>query len=759
LPHLLHLGNDYEDSRNGMKERLLLPGKAWRKRRIFFGLVLILLALTSAIISFVILIGMTNLVPDRDVTLTLIFVNGGMVVGLIAIIIGELYPLIVARRARRAASRLHIRIVTLFSLVACIPALIIAIIAGITLNLGLDRWFDSNTRQIVGSSVSLANAYASATLQSLQATSYSMALQLDNPRLMRLNPSEYRRQLTLHAAGRDLRGVFLLDRKGQVLFSSERGGEDGLPIPPTQWIGEATETRPVQFQPGNHDYFGVILQMHNLSETWLYAVRDIDSSVLEALRLTEINTNNYREMEASRFVAQIAFATLYFCLVLIMLLSAIWTALAVADRLVHPIRLLIDAADDVASGNMEVMVPVRARDGDVGQLAKTFNYMIQELRNQRNELIGLHGMSDERRRFIETVLSGVSAAVIGVDAQGLVTVTNRSAQAMFDFDATAITGQSLVHIHAEIGQVFEAALDTDKKKHRTQLILNQKGRARVYDVQVTKEAGKEAKEEEREAYSFVVTIDDITDLVEAQRSSAWADVARRIAHEIKNPLTPIQLSAERLRRRYGKMIDEGREVFDQCVDTIIRQVGDIGRMVDEFSSFARMPKPTLTPTDLRPILQESCFLVEISKHHVGLVRDFGDAPLIGAFDGRLIGQAFANIIKNASEAIEARLVKEQEAGESQDLVLGRILVKARMQNDMIIVDVMDNGIGLPSEQRQKLLEPYMTTREKGTGLGLAIVRKIVEEHGGVLELHDAPVEFSSQGAMIRMRFPIINKAG
>jgi len=728
----------------------LHPRKIWTERRILFGIMLIGLALTSSAFSFLVLIGMTSIVPNRSVTLWLIVINGLMVAGLVTIIARELYPLIVARRAQRTASRLHIRIITLFALVASIPALIIAIIASLTLNLGLDRWFDTNTRQIVGSSVSLANAYASATLQSLTSTSYTMASQLDNPRLLRLNPSEYHRQLTLHAAGRNLRGIFLLNHEATILAKSERGGEETLPLPPTSWISEATETHPVQFQPGDHDYFGLILKMNNMDQTWLYVVRDIDPYVLEALRLTEINTDRYREMEANRIPAQIAFAILYFCLVLIMLLSAIWTALAIADKLVRPIRLLIDAADKVANGDMDTMVPVRSRDGDVGQLAKTFNYMVRELKNQRNELVALHDQSDERRRFTEAVLSGVTAAIIGVDAQGFITIINRSAQDMFDLEPKTITGKSLPVIHHEIGQVFDTARQSHKKHHHDQLLVTQKDKSRVYNVQVTKE------ETQAKNHSFVITIDDITDLVDAQRASAWADVARRIAHEIKNPLTPIQLSAERIRRRYGKIIIEGRDVFDQCIDTIIRQVGDIGRMVDEFSSFARMPKPAMKVTDLRPILQEACFLTEISHQNIILTRDFADLPLLGAFDARLIGQAFANVIKNAGEAIETRL--EQEKNQQQTKT-GTILVKAYAQQEINIVDVIDNGIGWPEEHRHKLLEPYMTTREKGTGLGLAIVRKIVEEHGGVLELHDAPADFDAQGAMIRMIFPTIKKVG
>ena len=248
--------------------------------------------------------------------------------------------------------------------------------------------------------------------------------------------------------------------------------------------------------------------------------------------------------------------------------------------------------------------------------------------------------------------------------------------------------------------------------------------------------------------SYVVTVDDITDLVSAQRSSAWADVARRIAHEIKNPLTPIQLSAERIRRRFGKVIVEDREVFDQCTETIIRQVGDIGRMVDEFSAFARMPKPEMKLLDLREPLREASFLVEVSRAEITFERDFGGEPLMGTFDSRLLSQAFGNLIKNAAEAIEAA---ELESGRK-----GTIRIRAARRGNSFVVDVIDNGKGLPRENRQRLLEPYMTTREKGTGLGLAIVKKIVEDHGGTLELHDAPREFDQgRGAMIRILLPAV----
>ena len=710
----------------------------------FFGILIIAMALLTAVVSFAILLGFTPVIPSTFVTLILIGVNSVWVLGLIAVTVYEMMPIVRAWRARTAASRLHIRIISLFAMVATLPAVVVAIVAGVTLNQGLDRWFDTTTRQIVDSSIDLANGYADETLQNLKNSSYAMALALDNRQLFTLNPTEYRVQLTRHAAGRDLRGAFLLSPNGTVFLQSNIGGEDKLPIPPANLIVQATQGSPFTFQPGEHDYFGIILKLSDIPNTFLYLVRDVDQRVLSALRLTEANTARYRDLNENRVPTQIAFAVLYLCLFLSLLLSAIWTGIAVADRLVRPIRLLIGAADDVASGNMDVVVPVRAKDGDVGQLARTFNYMVSELKSQRNELIAVRDQIDERRRFTEAVLAGVNAGVAGIDENGDVTIINRSAETMFGITPEDVIGNSILSLNAEIGQVFEVPRATGRTNHREQAALSGHGRNRVYNVQVTMEEG------DGQGQSWVLTIDDITDLVEAQRSTAWADVARRIAHEIKNPLTPIQLSAERIRRRYGKVITDDREVFDQCVDTIIRQVGDIGRMVDEFSSFARMPKPEMHQLDMREPLREACFLVEVSRHDIKFERDLGDEPLIGEFDNRLIGQAFGNVIKNASEAIDAV--------DPEKNIEGHILVRSYREGDNLIADIIDNGKGLPKEQRQKLLEPYMTTREKGTGLGLAIVRKIVEDHGGYMELHDAPVNFyGGRGAMIRMIFPAVTQ--
>ncbi|GGA85462.1 PAS domain-containing sensor histidine kinase [Brucella endophytica] len=724
-------------SRNGEGRKLLaLP-----------GIITVITALVTAAVSFVILIGLTPITPDRTVTLALTTINVALILVLILLICREIYRIVHARRHGRAAARLHVRIVALFCLIAAIPAIIVAIVASVTLNLGLDRWFETNTKQIIESSRNLADAYINETARNLQGTTYSMLQDLDSQRtLYSLDRSGFIKLLSLQARGRGMLGAFLLRENGDIILKSDLGSEKALPPPPPGTLETAQDGKAVLIPPGTTHYVGAIIKMRQIPDAYLYTIRQVEPQILDSMNLMEANRQRYQAMEANRIPTQFAFALLYFGLTLVVLLSAIWTGIAVADRLVRPIRLLIGAADDVASGNLDVSVPVRSSDGDVGALSGTFNNMVAELNSQRNELIAAKDQIDERRRFSEAVLSGVTAGVIGIDTDGLISIVNRSAEHMFGIKASKAIGKSLSGIAPEIGQVFEIARSARRPVNREQVTMTRGGAARTFNVQVTVE---DAQSDE---HSYVVTVDDITDLVQAQRSSAWADVARRIAHEIKNPLTPIQLSAERIRRRYGKVITEDREVFDQCTETIIRQVGDIGRMVDEFSAFARMPKPEIKPMDLREALREAAFLIEVSRSDIRFEHAFNGEPLVGDFDSRLLGQAFGNVIKNASEAIDA-VPKEERGG-------GHILVRAFREDGQLVVEVIDNGKGLPGENRQRLLEPYMTTREKGTGLGLAIVKKIVEEHGGHMELHDAPVDFhSGKGAMIRMVFPAKEEGG
>ena len=709
------------------------------------GIMAVLGGLAAAAVSFAILLGLTPITPDTSVTLTLIAINAAFVLVLVALIAREAHRLLQSRRRGKAASRLHVRIVTMFSLVAAIPAILIAVVASITLDIGLDRWFEIRTRVIVNSSLSIAEAYVNENARNLQGTTLSMAYDLDQARtLYQLDRTGFRGLLGQHAMARALDHAALIREDGSLIMQADTNADFPLPEPPIEAVQTASDGLPVLIEPRVRNIVGAIVRLREIEGAYLYTIRTLDAEVIRARQIVRANTDEYRNLESNRLSTQVAFAIIYLGVTLIVVLSAIWTGIAVADRLVRPIRQLIGAADEVATGNLDVSVPVRPSDGDVASLGDTFNKMLLQLKSQRNELIRAKDVIDERRRFSEAVLEGVTAGVLGVDERGRIAILNGSAESMLGLPAKAAIGRSLAELLPQVGAVFEAGRLSGRPVHREQIAFLRGGLERTYNVQVTIERGRA----QISGRSFVVTVDDITDLVNAQRSSAWADVARRIAHEIKNPLTPIQLSAERIRRRYGKVITEDREVFDQCTETIIRQVGDIGRMVDEFSAFARMPKPDMKLLDLREALREASFLVEVSRSDIAFTRDFGDDPLTGTFDHRLLSQAFGNLIKNAAESIEA-------AGRDTP---GDILVRARREADTITVDILDNGKGLPRENRQRLLEPYMTTREKGTGLGLAIVKKIIEDHDGRLELHDAPAEFhGGVGAMIRIVLPGVSR--
>jgi two-component system nitrogen regulation sensor histidine kinase NtrY len=710
------------------------------------GVVSVLLALFSAIGSFVILVGLTPIQPTASVTLALIILNAGFILLLTGLIIREIHRILTARRHGRAAARLHVRIVTLFSVAAGVPAIVVAIAAALTLNIGLDRWFSIRTKDIVSSSLSIAQAYVLENARNLQGTTLSMATDLDSARAVySLDKAGFHDLITAQALGRALAHAALIDSSGAVVMQAETKADFEIPAPPKDAVSDAADGLPVLIEPRFRNIIGAIVKLKEVRdpthELYLYTLRLVDPEVIRARQIVTTNATEYSGLEENRTTTQIAFALLYLGLTLVVVLSAIWTGIAVADRLVRPIRQLIGAAGEVSTGNLDVSVPVRASDGDVAQLGDTFNRMLQELKSQRNELIAVKDQIDDRRRFSEAVLAGVTAGVIGVDEDGVVTIVNRSAETMLALGPAAV-GSRIGMLLPHVGRVFEVAKSSGRAVHREQVAFWRAGAERSFNIQVTLESGGDDSGE----HAYVITIDDITDLVVAQRSTAWADVARRIAHEIKNPLTPIQLAAERIRRRYGKVITDDREVFDQCTDTIIRQVGDIGRMVDEFSSFARMPKPTLEKADLREPLKEAAFLVEVGRPDITFTRKFGDTPLIGHFDNRLLSQAFGNVIKNATEAIDG-LDPDDRAG-------GEVRITAHGEGGNLIVEVADNGRGLPRENRHRLLEPYMTTRDKGTGLGLAIVKKIVEDHGGRLELHDAPADFhGGRGAMIRFVLP------
>ena len=709
------------------------------------GYVAVLLALASAAGTFMILIGLTPIAPTPGVVLQAMIVNGALVAFLILVIAWVVGNLVIARIRGQAGARLHIRVVALFSLVAAVPAALLAITASITLDRGLDNWFSTRTQAIVDNSLSLAQAFAEQQALLLRADILSVKSELERASsLHNDDPARFDTFLNSLAIDHKLPGVFLISGDGSLITEAKSTKRDQFPPPVIKAIEQA-KTNPdevVVIAPGQTNIIGGITPLKGYNDVFLYGARPLDPKVVRYLAMTNDNVAEYKSLEASRFGMQLAFGILFLGVTVVVLLSAIWLGIGFANRLVAPIRRLIDAAKEVSRGNLAVTVQPRNSDGDVGALGSTFNTMTAQLRSQREELVAASNQIDTRRRFTEAVLAGISAGVVGIDAEGHVTIANRTALNLLGIPAAI--GTPIAELMPQLEHVVSAALRDSRPEHRDQITIARDGRERTINVRVTTERGAGP------SHGYVITLDDISDLVAAQRSTAWADVARRIAHEIKNPLTPIQLSAERLKRKFGRSIEVDRDVFDQCTDTIIRQVGDIGRMVDEFSSFARMPKPAFVAGNLAESIRESVFLISVAHPDITFNVELPETPLIGRFDARLMGQALTNVVKNATEAVGA--VPAEERGQ------GAITVSARTDDGNIIVDVIDNGIGLPHENRQRLLEPYMTTREKGTGLGLAIVAKIIEEHGGRIELLDAPTETDGRrGALIRIVLPRIDR--
>ena len=705
----------------------------------------VVLALASALVTFLILTGLTPIAPTHNVVVSVLLANAAVAAVLIGVIAWEFVGVIRARRRGRAGARLHGRIVLLFGIVAIVPAILVAVIASITLDRGLDRWFSDRTRVMLSNAINIADAYVRDYSLSTRADLVGMA-----NNITRMKPifdddrEQFRKFFTANAAVRGMPAAMLIHGDLSLIERADINIGREFLIPPNLNARSATQEQPILTLAATGDYFHAVVPVEGYTDTYLYAVRPIDPRVVQYLRQTEESVVEYQGLEARRFGVQVAFALMYALVALILLLAAIWIGFNFANRLVAPIRRLITAADLVASGNLFVQVPVRRSDGDLASLGDSFNAMTHELRSQRDDIIRARDQIDERRRFTEAVLAGVSAGVIGLSADGRINILNRSAERLIGRSEAESIGTQVADAIPELAGLLEQAKSGVQRVQGT-VSLVRGGRERTINVRVTTEAATDPE------HGYVITLDDITDLVSAQRTSAWADVARRIAHEIKNPLTPIQLSAERLRRKYGKKITEDREVFEQCTDTIIRQVGDIGRMVDEFSSFARMPKPVVESQDLAETIRQAVFLMRVANSDITFDTDIPAGPVTARFDRRLISQGLTNLLKNAAEAINALPATERGKG--------RIVIRLKVEHDIATIDVIDNGTGLPADNRDRLLEPYVTTREKGTGLGLAIVAKIFEDHGGRIELRDAAEAGEGErGAWIRATLLINDKA-
>jgi len=732
---------------NDAQKAQLVRGGWSRNRRLSarVGPFIVALALAIAIVSFLIFADYTPIKPDDTTVLGLFLANVFIILVLIGLVVAEAWALIAAWRARVAGARLHIRIVSLFSIIAAVPSILMALIGSATLERSLNPAFIEDVRGFILNTIDAASLFREAECKSLLQETRLTATDLDRVKVMySADRTLFRDFFTSRAKVLGFTAAAMMKPDGTIMEKVDTGATAGSAVvrPEANDFEDAKKNEPLCLILDEGKTFVALRPLTAFEDMYLYVARPVDPFTVEFPKQASRLVALYDAFDSHRRSIKIAFATMYVSISLIMLLAATWLGLSFANGLVAPIRRLIAATDQVSSGNLYVQVPINRTEGDLAHLGETFNKMTSELRLQQNRLMAASNLIDERRVFTEAVLSGVPVAVIGVGPKGVITALNPSAERLIpDAGETAEShvGQAVVSVFPEIEPVLIEARGSHSRLVQGQIALSRAGRDRLFNVRVTSEPSPRADK------SHVVTLDDITDLVSAQRTAAWADVARRIAHEIKNPLTPIQLSAERLKRKYGKLITQDRDIFDQCTDTIVRQVDDIKRMVDEFSSFARMPKATLESDDLAECVRRVLFLLRVAHPDITFEDHLPETPVVGAFDRRLLSQALTNIIKNATEGISA----EEGAPEP-----GHISVSLEKAGGLVEINIIDNGKGFPKENRHRLLEPYMTTRAEGTGLGLPIVAKILEDHGGGIELLDSP---SGRGARVRLFFPFGEK--
>jgi two-component system nitrogen regulation sensor histidine kinase NtrY len=703
------------------------------------------LALTTAALmvglaTFIILARGSPLGWKPGVGVGLVLANLSVLLLLGAVLAGRLTRVWVERRRGSAGSRLHVRLVFLFSGVAVAPTIVVACFAVAFFHFGIQSWFNDPVRASLAESLQVSRGYLDEHRNNIRAVALEMANDLARAgRFLSADPTVFAEVLNTQTTLRGLTEAVIYEpTTGQVLAAAGIFVGMGVEAPPQSATEQALRGDVAVLNGGDGTRVRAVVRLESIPPLMLMIGRPIDPAILGYMQRTEQAVSEYQRLDENRSWLQIAFAWIFAIVALLVLLAAGLIGLIMANQIARPIGTLINAAERVRSGDLGVRVREAATGDEVAGLSRAFNRMTGQLAAQRTELMEAYSQIDERRRFTETVLAGVSAGVIGLDARARIELPNRTADELLGLDLLAAIGHKLAEIVPEFGSLIEDVAASPEKPRTAEIQIGPPNRRRTLLVRIGAELSGGRPD------GFVVTFDDITELQSAQRKAAWADVARRIAHEIKNPLTPIQLSAERLKRRFAKEIRSDPETFALCADTIIRHVGDIGRMVDEFSAFARMPHPVIRPEDLGRVIREAFVLQKTARPSIEWTLDVAERGPVVPCDRRMIRQALTNLLQNAADAVAMR----EDGGRDG---AGHIAVTVRDVTDGVQVSVTDNGIGLPQEDRSRLTEPYVTHKPKGTGLGLAIVKKIMEDHSGKLVLDDRP---DGPGAIASLFLPL-----
>jgi two-component system nitrogen regulation sensor histidine kinase NtrY len=707
---------------------------------------LIILAVIAGLATFVTIAGWSPLVKHETISLGLLYFDFVFLL-LLAVPVGlRVYRIWNARRGRTAGSRLHTRLAIFFGLLAITPAIFVAAFAAIFLNFGIESWFSEPVRAAVNESEVVAHAYLQEHQQNIRADVLAMANDLNNaaPRI-RSDPKFFAEFVATQAAIRDLPEAVIVDGNGRTLARSGLSFSLEFELHSRQMLQRVLnqiQSDRVIILPSPDDRIRAGIKLDAFVDAYLFVGRLVAPEVLEHVASTQRAAERYKELEKSQKELQISFIAVFVMVALLLLFAAIWLGLTFANQLADPIGGLIAAAERVSKGDLTARVKAPPSADELGVLARTFNRMTGQLETQRDGLVAANAQLDERRQFTEAVLSGVSAGVIGLDKDGRIRIANRSASQLLEADLKFQNSERLETVVPELAPLLKEARRRPARMAHAEISLTRGEQVRTIVANIAAERVSGA------TVGFVLTFDDVSELMAAQRKAAWADIARRIAHEIKNPLTPIQLSAERLQRKYLDEIRTDKDTFSICTETIVRQVQDIRRMVDEFSQFARMPQPVFAMENLAELCRQALFLERNRHSDIDYVADLPSGPVPIYCDRDQVNRILTNVLKNAAESILAR-----DARGGEKLPKGRIEMRIEADGTATTVTLDDNGVGLPAEIASRLTEPYVTTREKGTGLGLAIAKRIMDDHQGELIIKNG----ESGGASVSLVFHHIDE--
>lgn len=677
---------------------------------------------------------------DSKSFLILLNIDFVLLLTIVILLARRLTRLWMAQKMGQIGAKLHTKFVVIFGLLAMTPAVLISVFSGFLFNMGLQIWFNDRVKTALQESTKIAQAYLEEHQKVIRANVHTMARDLAQDfHIYVHNPQLLQEALDLHAETRNLDEALVFDGTPNVLARSRLSFSLEFEVFTPQAL-ETAKTHVLIRTSEKGDRVRALLKIAPHIDAYLLVGRIVDPLVFRRIHEVADAVSNYHLLEDYHKKLEVYFILMFMVITLLLLLTAIWVALNFASRIVKPISDLIQASEQVRSGDLNVRVTESAQDDEIALLSRSFNRMTGQLDEQQQKLLQVNKTLDSRRQFIEDVLSGVSAGVIGLNAQKVVQIFNKSAADLLDWKKEK-TLVPLATMFPEVMPLFEQ-FEAESAFVQGHIKVQRRRKIHILMVRIVQEKTKGV------AQGYIVTFDDITELVSAQRKAAWADVARRIAHEIRNPLTPIQLSAERLQRKYTKQITENKEQFSDTVETIVRQVTHIGNMVKEFAHFAKMPEPKMQLENIVKLVSQSMRQEEVGNRDIKFTFTSKEKQIDFLCDSAQIGQLMTNLLQNAVDSIKEK-TKKNTAKDYQ----GHIQVLLENSEKIFTIKIEDNGLGFPKDKKDVLTEPYVTHKEKGTGLGLAIVKKIVEDHEGTLALEDSLKGQKIAGAIVILTFP------